>query len=47
MVALVGSRAREEKILLEARIEDVNDLKNAGVDRMVKQKEIFKENRSV
>ena len=46
-MALVRSRAREEKILLEARIEEVEKLKIAGEDSMVKQEEIFKENRSV
>ena len=42
-VAQVRSRAREEKILLEARIEEVEELKTAAEDRIVKQEEIFKE----
>ena len=42
-VAQVRSRAREEKILLEARIEEVEELKIAAEERIVKQEEIFKE----
>ena len=42
-VAQVRSRAREEKILLEARIEEVEELKIAAEERIVKQEEIFQE----
>ena len=42
-VAQVRSRAREEKILLEAKIKEVEKLKIAAADRIVKQGEILKE----
>ena len=42
-VAQVRSRAREEKILLGAKIKEVEKLKIAAADRIVKQGEIFKE----
>ena len=38
-----GSGAREEKILPEARIEEVEKLKIAAEDRIVKQEEILEE----
>ena len=42
-VAQVRCRAREEKILLEAKIKEVEKLKIAAADRIVNQEEIFKE----
>ena len=42
-VAQVSCRVREEKILLEAKIKEVEKLKIAAADRIVNQEEIFKE----
>ena len=42
-VAQVRCRAREEKILLEAKIKEVEKLKIAAADKIVNQEEIFKE----
>merc|ERR1712228_702370 len=41
--ALVKSRAREEKILLEAKVEELEELKIAAEDRLIKNEEIYKE----
>ena len=41
--ALVKSRAREEKILLEAKVEELEELKIAADDRLIKNEEIYKE----
>ena len=42
-VAMVKSRAREDKILLEARIEEVEEQKAAVEEKMIKKEEIFQE----
>ena len=42
-VAMVKSRAREEKILLEAKVEEIEEQKLAAENRVVKNEEIYKE----
>ena len=42
-VAHVKSRAREDKIFMEAKIEEVEELKVAADERNVKKEEIFRE----
>ena len=42
-VAHVKSRAREDKIFLEAKIEEVEELNAAAEEKIVKKEEIFKE----
>ena len=42
-VAMVKSRAREDKINLEARIEEVEEQKAAAEEKMIKKEEIFQE----
>ena len=42
-VAMVKSRAREDKILLEAKIEEVEEQRLTAEEKLVKKDEIFQE----